>query len=460
MTDILKFIENNNLPQIDLGKTSNQWHKLESENFKGSYIFNITNFKDKSITILTVYNFRTGETLTERFGSESLTKGELANVQKQIDEQNEKARQEKLRKQLETRAYAQETFEAASQDPDSVWGHPYFVRKRLSSLNNGNRNSVFPRSRTNLLGNSEILIPFYDIKGTLWNFQSIDAKGEKQVLIGGRLEGLFNPLLAADTLLGDYDRIYLAEGFATALTIYLALDQKYPVLACISSTNLKYVAEEIRKRYPRTPYVICADNDCWKPDQGNAGEMAARNVVSRIDGGAFGLPDFQGCDQSGKPTDFNDLLCLAGLSEVARQVEKIKTSRPQIIYSLGYNNKFYYFTTSKVSQIQVLSDFSEADLLKLAGMNYWVDRFGDEKGKWDLQKIKDKLIRDCQERGLFEHDKMRGRGFYVDSENFLMHLGDRLYYCESKKEHDIADVDSDYYYDPTTKQFPNIKKEK
>ena len=453
MNDILQFIDKHNLPPVDLGKESGVWHKLESDTFKGSYIFSVTTYKEKAVTILTVYNFRSGEKLTERFGADSLTKGELSDVQKKIDQQNEKARIEKERKQSECREFATNEFNSFPSPNGEAWDHKYLHRKGLAGICTAGARTASFRVRRNILSGKDLIIPFYDIKGTLWNYQSINEAGEKQVLLGGRLEGCFHPLFNNGSSFDNFtdNLVYICEGFATALTVFLALDQKYTVLAAISATNIEYVVRSVHERFDKLSYIICADDDRWRTDRENAGVRAASDTVSRIDGGAFGLPDFSNFPTESKPTDFNDLLCLSSLQEVSQQIKKIKITRPTVIYPLGYNHKNYFFTTSKSPQIISISEFTEPDMLKLASYFYWSEKYSNEKGQINYTLAKDKLIRECQSRGIFENNKMRGRGIYFDDEKFISHRGLGLFTVDKKIEKDISDVQSIYYYDPTTR---------
>ena len=84
--NIQEFIAKNNFPQINVEKESGVWHKLEDENFKGSFIHKKVKIGDKELLVVTVYNFRSGESVTERFGADDFTKSELAKITKIIKE--------------------------------------------------------------------------------------------------------------------------------------------------------------------------------------------------------------------------------------------------------------------------------------------------------------------------------------------------------------------------------------
>lgn len=449
MINLTDFCKTNNYPLIDITKSPNVWHKLEEGSFKGSYIFKQLNFADKELLILTVYDFKSGESKTERFGTSDLTKGEAAKLTKLLKEQEIEAKKERERNHNECKDYANEQFpKFVSAD---IGQNPYTARKLLR----GGLSEKWPvYNRVSLIGDTDLVAPICDFEGTLWNYQTITEKGEKQILIGGRYQGLFIPILPLGKSvsdLGTFNKVYIAEGYSTGLTVFLALDKKFPVLCAISATNIYNVVQGMRARYGKLAYIICADNDLWITNPENPGKAAAEQTVSRVDGGTYVLPDFSRCSETQlaeKPTDFNDLQGLQGIDEVREQLGKVVLSRPRIIYPLGYNNKTYYFTTSKVPQIQPITDFSETDLFKLAPQSYWAARYANEKGTLDLAKIKSELIDTCQTVGLFESSRLRGRGVYLDNDKFVLHKGDKINFLATGEERDLADMQSAFYYDP------------
>jgi putative DNA primase/helicase len=452
MSNVLEFCNLNNYPQISLEKEPNVWHKLEDATFKGSYVFKQLKFADKELIILTVYDFRSGESKTERFGATELSKGETLKLNKVLKEQEEEFKKEKGRQHERCKKYANEQFSSYGQVGLSE--NPYTLRKLLGGDKTKDSFGLSVYSRVSLLGNTDLVAPITDFEGTLWNYQTITESGDKQILIGGKYQGLFIPIIP-DSIsvseLGSCARVYVVEGYSTGLSVFLALDKKFPVLCAISSTNIYNVVSELRARYEKIPYIICADNDCWKRDNPNTGKISAEQAVSRIDGGAYVLPDFSGLSEAElaqKPTDYNDLHSLRGIDEVRAQLGKAVLSRPRVIYPLGYNNKTYFFTTSKVPQIQPITDFSETDLFKLAPQSYWVQKYPTEKGNIDLSRIKSELIDTCQSVGLFESHRLRGRGVYLDNGKFVLHKGDKVVYLASGEERDLADMKSAFYYDP------------
>ena len=106
----------------------------------------------------------------------------------------------------------------------------------------------------------------------------------------------------------------LAEGIATAMSV--ALCRRGDVYIGLDAGNLPHVAAALRHR----PLEILADNDCWHPARGNAGLDKAREAQRAHGSASLRVPRFPRGVQSHRPTDFNDLLCLAGLPALQAQL--------------------------------------------------------------------------------------------------------------------------------------------
>ena len=138
--------------------------------------------------------------------------------------------------------------------------------------------------------------------------------------------------------------VLIAEGYATAASLHEATG--LPVAVAFFANNLKQVAQALRKRYPDTRILICADDDF--ASKGNPGISEASNAALIVDG-AWLAPRFTVDDQvqlrmriaqdidwtspdfkanvgdilrgGRKLTDFNDLHLAEGLLLVRQQVE-------------------------------------------------------------------------------------------------------------------------------------------
>ena len=172
--------------------------------------------------------------------------------------------------------------------------HPYLVRKAILAY--GAREL-----------DGSLVIPLRDVAGTLRSLQSIAPDGSKLFLPGGRVRGAFYTV-------GRVDRcLYVAEGFATAVTIHEATGDGVAVAFCAS--NLEPVAVALRARHLGAVLVVCADDDTAAPV--NVGLLdackAARAACGLVAEPGFGMARAVWARGA---TDFNDLARLYGIDRV------------------------------------------------------------------------------------------------------------------------------------------------
>ena len=55
--------------------------------------------------------------------------------------------------------------------------------------------------------------------------------------------------------------ILICEGWATGVSIYLAVNQSIPVFVAFNAGNLLDVGQVVRQRYPNARILFCADDD-------------------------------------------------------------------------------------------------------------------------------------------------------------------------------------------------------
>nr|HPQ97702.1 AAA family ATPase [Thiolinea sp.] len=72
--------------------------------------------------------------------------------------------------------------------------------------------------------------------------------------------------------------------------------------------------------------LVCGDDDRWKGR--NTGAEAAQQAAEAVQAD-YVLPDFTGLDQSGQPTDFDDLRQLAGDDAVKKQIGEVLHREPE-----------------------------------------------------------------------------------------------------------------------------------
>jgi putative DNA primase/helicase len=138
--------------------------------------------------------------------------------------------------------------------------HSYLIRKKIQA------------HQARQFGNT-LLIPMQDARGDLWNCQLIFPDGLKRFLKGGRTKGLFSVLGESS----GADRIYIAEGFATAATIHELVGK--PVFIGFSAHNLPEASRIVRRAFPKAEIVLAADAD---PAGEKYSEEAARAVNGLI----------------------------------------------------------------------------------------------------------------------------------------------------------------------------------
>lgn len=167
-------------------------------------------------------------------------------------------------------------------------------------------------------GDENIIIPMVDCSSRIWNLQTIiyeedDNTYKKLFMSGGRTKGLFFPMGGQFT---QKNKVIIAEGIATALTIYQKTGGAFKVLCAFNASNIVNVAKEVRARRPNYQIVIAADNDRSKIDEDgelvekdpkdNVGLIKANEAAKRyccqVVYPEFG--DIKGCVDA--DSDFND----------------------------------------------------------------------------------------------------------------------------------------------------------
>lgn len=137
-----------------------------------------------------------------------------------------------------------------AEDIETLWSsarrvlfhwHPYLRRK-------GGITGFGLRTRR-----GKLLVPITTLDGDLVSLQKISKTGDKRFARDCQVgDGFF--------AVGEPGRIiYICEGLATALTIYMATGA-YTV-AALSAQRMLRIARIIRAAYPDTDITICADND-------------------------------------------------------------------------------------------------------------------------------------------------------------------------------------------------------
>tara|TARA_B100000446_G_C10552936_1_gene341492 strand:- start:2053 stop:6039 length:3987 start_codon:yes stop_codon:yes gene_type:complete len=143
---------------------------------------------------------------------------------------------------------------------------------------------------------------------------------------GGQFDG-------AHLLIGDIyaKRLYSVEGFATGASVWLAetaiKSAECGVIVAMNAQNLPKVLRAYKRWDDKLRPVNAADNDCWKPMAGNAGQLRALEVKRELEVRSV-MPRFHelldddaiaDALATGKgPNDWNDMHCQFGLDVTAK----------------------------------------------------------------------------------------------------------------------------------------------
>jgi phage/plasmid primase-like uncharacterized protein len=288
-------------------------------NKDGWYIGWETYSNGKDFVFCRVGNWALGETIDYKSwesNSYLLTDTERAEI-----EQHQKQIAEQQRKELEKR------HKQAAEDGRSEW-------REASSDGNSDyltKKQIKPHSIK--FSNDCIIIPVTSIGNHIVGLQRIFNNGDKRFLTGTPTKGNFQ-LIGNSPI--DGDKILFSESYSTSSSIHEATG--LTVINCFSANNLLPVIQSWREKYPFSHFVICADNDQFK--ETNTGIDAAKNVIANVRGCSMVYPIFDGLNIESKPTDFNDLHCLAGLDAVKNTIEtameEIEPPEPEEIEAMFF----------------------------------------------------------------------------------------------------------------------------
>ena len=176
---------------------------------------------------------------------------------------------------------------------------PYLKKKGISGLFG---------ARVNYFG--DLVVPMYSsLDGALAGLQTITENGKKLFAPGSRKKNAYFEI--PGTKQND-QFLFVAEGFATAITVHMATGSR--VICAFDCGNLPLIVENFAEKYPNLQIVVAGDDDHFGGV--NSGRLAAKSVA-KISSAIF--PVFS--SNEGNPTDWNDLHFRESLEEVTKQIE-------------------------------------------------------------------------------------------------------------------------------------------
>lgn len=298
MDTISEFLSRNGIAESDiildgLVKT------IDTDSFKGWYRGSDLGLGRRSLTI------ENWKTRNREFFLEGV---DLKNPEHKakIQELAKEFEAEKLRLQLENKKMAKKHF-----------GHMKHVADTPKYLLNKGITQTFGAMvvESDAIG-FDLVITLRDSLGELWNYQTIQENGFKTFVPGAKVEGLWFELNSPESGLHGDVPIFIAEGFATACSVQMAMPHSR-VICAFGAGNLLAVAENIRNRHIDAKIIIAGDDD-HKVD-GNPGREKAEATANAIHGTAV-FPVFMKVRAHGD-TDFNDLMQRYDLQTVTHQLE-------------------------------------------------------------------------------------------------------------------------------------------
>ena len=114
---------------------------------------------------------------------------------------------------------------------------------------------------------------------------------------------------------------------------------------------------------------------------------------------------------------------------------------------LGFDRGSYFYLPTNGGQVLefTASQHTKLNLLNLAPLGWWNEAYKKGTGA-DWDRAADSLISLCMQQGVYDPDRVRGRGAWYDKGRVIVHLGDRL--IVDNKEHRIcAPPPTNYFYE-------------
>ena len=115
---------------------------------------------------------------------------------------------------------------------------------------------------------------------------------------------------------------------------------------------------------------------------------------------------------------------------------------------LGHDRGVYFYLSNSGGQVLqfTASQHTKLNLLNLAPLAWW-----DAAYKKDFDRAADCLIALCMQQGVYDPDRVRGRGAWYDQDRVIVHLGNRL--IVDNTEYDVCAPPVTKYFYEQAKSF-------
>lgn len=393
-------------------------------------------------------------------GASDMTDAERQELRASSEKKRKIREQQRLERLQRAAEIAQHAWDCAVDADDS---HPYLMRKKVKShgLKVGTWDKINPDTgEATTISDNALLIPIKASRTAIRSLQAIfpdnknPLKRNKDFLTDGEKSGNFFVIGSA-----PIDNIFIVtEGYATAATIHECVG--HMVIVAFDAGNLLSVGRRIKSFFPSADIVFAADNDQWTTEPiVNPGVARALAAAQALNARSI-VPTFK--DTKTKPTDFNDLMLLEGREEVIEQfdrfftppidVEQIEQDEiavttdnplpPEMAMDstltaqeiegrfkiLGYDHGDYYIFHYGKKQIlrYTKADFGVSGLIELSDINFWEQNFPAKDGGISKNAAFNFFVGVSHQRGIYDIDRIRGRGVWIDEGRVIFHHGDRL----------------------------------
>ena len=259
-------------------------------------------------------------------------------------------------------------------------------------------------------------------------------KYEKRFTFGIKILGSFCPF----GKVVDAQIVYIAEGFATAASVWMALkeDQTVAVVAAFNTSNLLPCGKTIRKLNKSCKIVFAADHDVHNDKKHhNIGERKAKFAARKLGNALAKRVVF--AEKNAAYSDFNDLHCVEGIDAVKKQLSPDNLNFYEII-PLGYSedNHYWFYSTEKRMAFDLpTSQLTKQRLSAEATNDYWAGRYGYGKDKdgedtdspcWG--SVTAKLSAEVRRAGPYDPEGLRKNGVWDEDEGLVVNIGNELWH--------------------------------
>jgi len=118
----------------------------------------------------------------------------------------------------------------------------------------------------------------------------------------------------------------------------------------------------------------------------------------------------------------------AALKQAAAEPEPPAAGSKLPFLLLGHDRGTYFYLPRESCQVLSLTaaQHNKSHFFQLADIQWWIDGFGDERGRIDWDSAANHIMRTCMAQGIYDPSRVRGRGAWADADRVILHLGNRL----------------------------------